>query len=101
VSEPVRYELKHPLKFTFKGPDGEREETTAELSLRRIKGKDLRGLTADMSEPQQALHLIGRSSGLTAMQVDELDAEDIAALGEVIEGFMPPGLKTGPTPSGT
>jgi len=99
MSAPVTYQLKHPITFTFRGPDGEREETTSELTLRRIKGKDLRGMPP--GEVDQALHLIGKCTGLTPMQVDEIDAEDIAGLGEVIEGFMPPGLKAGPTSSET
>lgn len=99
MSEPVRYTLKHPVTLIFRGPEGEREEQLTELTLNRLKGKALRGLPAN--EAEQALHLIGKSAGLTPMEVDLIDLEDIADLGEVIEGFMPPGLRIGTTSSAT
>ena len=101
MSEPVRHTLKHPVTFTFKSGDAERQETTAELTLRRLKGKDLRSLDDCPGDVSMALAMIAKSTGLTAMQVDELDAEDIAELGEKIEGFLPPGLRTGKMSSGT
>ena len=99
MSSPIVYSLKHPLTFTLHGPDGARDETRSELVLRRLKAKDMRGMPTQASDA--ALHLIAKSSGLTAMQVDELDLEDVTALGEVIEGFMPPGLPIGATFSAT
>ncbi len=99
MSAPVTFTLKHPITTTFRGPDGERQEQTIELTLRRLKGKDLRG--APDNEADQALHFIAKSSGLTPMQVDELDLEDIAELGEVMAGFTPPGHRIGPTSSET
>lgn len=96
MSEPVTYQLKHPVTFKLKGPDGERDETLTELTLLRLKGKDMRG--APENEADLGLHLIQRSAGLTAMQVDELDLEDITELGELITGFTPPGAPIGKTP---
>lgn len=96
VSEPIRYQLKHPLTLTLRGPEGERQETKTELTLRRLRGKDLRGMSPGTSDEEKGLLLIGRSTGLSALEVDELDLEDIAGLGEVVEGFIPDGLKTGP-----
>lgn len=99
MTDPTRYALKHPLVTKFRGPEGEREETLTELTLRRLKGKDLRHAPGNQND--MVLHMIARSTGLTAMQVDELDLEDIAGLGEVIEDFMPDGLAAGKTSSAT
>ena len=95
-----RHTLVHPLSVTFKGPDGEREETITEVIVRRPKGKDLRVADQYPGEVAQSLALMARLTGLDPKQVDELDAEDIAAIGAIIESFTPPGLRTGKTSSG-
>lgn len=93
--------LKHPITCTLKGPEGDREETISEVTLRRIKGKDLRVVDTVTGEVAATLALISKISGLPIAQVDQLDAEDIAVIGAMIEDFMPPGLLTGKTPSAT
>jgi hypothetical protein len=100
MSESIRYTLKHPITTRFRGPDGEREETVSEVLLRRVKGRDMRALSGITDQLAQGLTLMGKVTSLEPHQVDELDVEDVAALGEIIDGFLPASLRTGPTFSG-
>lgn len=101
MSEVPRYQLKHPVDLTYRGPDGERTEMVREVELKRLKGKHLRALDTNPGLMGALFSLISAMTGLTVGQIEELDAEDVVALGEKVEGFMPPGLQTGQTSSGT
>lgn len=76
-------QVKHTLlvPVTFEG-----QERT-EITLRRVKGKDIRDVEREPEGTGQALFLIGRLSGWPPEGVDELDAEDIEAISKIIEGF--------------
>lgn len=91
------YTLVHPISTTTKVNGEERTEVVSEVQLRRMNGGDIRILDTVKGENSQALSLIARLSGLDARTVDKMDAEDIAALGKIIEGFTPAGLQTGAT----
>ncbi len=96
------YTLKHPITVVFnKGKDDEREEQILEVTLRRLKGRDLRATDACPGQASMVLLLISKATGLTQAQADDLDLEDVTALGDLVAGFMPPGLLTGKTPSET
>jgi hypothetical protein len=93
----VEHPLKHPITQTFKAAGGQaREETLTEITLRRIQGGDIRWMERMANKPGLSLGLIGRLAQLDEATVDKLDAEDIADISEVIEGFLPDSLKTGP-----
>ena len=73
----------------------ERIET---VSLRRLKGKDMRIIDQLATTPMaMTLALIGKMTGLSAAEVDELDAEDVGELGNLVERIMPAGPSTGGT----
>ncbi|HEX9933446.1 MAG TPA: phage tail assembly protein [Allosphingosinicella sp.] len=96
------YELKHPIAVTINpGRDDERTEEIREVQLRRLTGKDLREIDRATGDVDGALRMISRMTGLTIAQVDAMDAEDIAALGDKAAAFTPPGRKTGGTSSAT
>lgn len=40
--------------------------------------------------------MIARLADLSEREIDEMDAIDLAGIGEIVEGFMAPGLPTGP-----
>lgn len=101
MSEPIRRELKHPLTLTLRGPEGERQEILSEVTFRRIKAKDLRATDDFAGDVAKSIALLSKSTGLPVAQIDELDVEDFVALSEVLEDFLPPGLRTGPTPLAT
>lgn len=81
--------LKHPVKFG--------EETVTVLEFRRIKGKELRRLPANPTTDDM-LKLAGALCGQPDSFIDEVDAEDIFAITELVEGFFPDGPTTGKTP---
>lgn len=101
MSAPVIYPLKHPLTTRFRGPEGDREETVTELTLRRLRGGDLRAGATIANDELKGLFYIGKIAGLETHQVDGLDAADIAELGGILDGFLSDGPKTGPTSSET
>lgn len=101
MSAPVIYQLKHPITTVNRGGGQEREEQITEFTLRRIKAKDLRVTDDHAGDVAKTLALLARITGQPVLVIDELDAEDLTALQDKVEGFLPPGLLTGKTPSGT
>ncbi len=103
MKAPLTYTLQHPIILSTRSADGaEREEELrpagATIVLRRPKGKDMR--VVDQFEGQNVaitLALIGKLTNLDAQEVENLDAEDMAGLGELVGGFVPSGRKTGGT----
>ncbi len=77
--------LKYPISV-----DGTRYE---ELTLRRMKGSDMIAVgklqTDGMSEAGITLALIALLCNIDEKVSNELDVEDIMALGELMESFFP------------
>ncbi|TIW97785.1 phage tail assembly protein [Mesorhizobium sp.] len=84
MTTDIRKQKRHPLveAITIDG----REVT--EAVLRRIKGKDIRDMERHESDLDKTAFIICRLAGWPPEAFDELDAEDIDALGKIIEGFM-------------
>src|SRR5947209_4557268 len=102
MGDAILYELKHPITITLRPKGGEeREETISETSVRRPKARDMRLLDRHPGKIAQSLALIGALTKLTPAQIDELDGEDVAGLGEIIGDFFPDGRPTGQTSSET
>lgn len=100
--EPIVYTLKHPVETHFRPKGGEeRIETLTEVTMRRPKARDLRVMDRYPGKVAQALALIQTLSGLNPAQVDELDAEDVTGLSEIVGDFLPDTPTTGGTSSGT
>ena len=57
----------------------------------------LDNFTGDVAK---SLGMIARLSGLTMIEIDELDSDDLTPLMAVVQGFTPPGLPTGDLSSG-
>ena len=93
-----RYTLLYPITTTFKGPDGEREETITELVIRRPVAGDLRVTDSVTGDVAKSLALLARITGVDQRALDKLDTVDLTALGEVIEGFTKAGPQIGKTP---
>lgn len=93
----ITYKLVTPLKMTLAGPEGEHEEITTELTVRRPVAKDLRIIDGHAGEVAKILAMIARLTGLAMVEVDNLSIADVSGLTNIIEGFMEPGLPTGQT----
>lgn len=80
--------LKEPLK--------EGSKTITELRLRRPKAGDLRALDTATGEVGRVLALAASLSGEFEKVLDRLGIEDFMTLNQVLDGFLPSGLGTGP-----
>lgn len=86
---PVTVKLKEPIAFGT--------ETITELSIRKPKAKDFRGLPMQPAFGD-LLDLAGRLSGQPRPVIDDLGAEDVMEVLNVVGNFMPGGRGTGTTP---
>lgn len=101
---PLTYTLKQDIELVTQPPGG--EETTEVLHaagtvipLRRPKAKDMRVIDDHQEAPiASIIALIGKISKLDPLAIENLDAEDLTALGNALAAFMPDGPKTGATP---
>ncbi|CAN5533470.1 hypothetical protein BH09PSE4_BH09PSE4_14600 [soil metagenome] len=91
----------YQLKFPISSQVGDDEETITTVQVRRPVARDFRAIDAVKGEIAQSLTMIEQLTGLMRVQVDKLDGVDMAAIGEIIEGFMLPGLPTGEISSAT
>ncbi len=80
--ESVIVKLKHPIS--------QGSETVTEVEVFRMKGKHLRGI-ADPSHMDSQLKIIGRVIDRNPKFVDELDGDDISAIGEAMGDFLESG----------
>ncbi len=80
MSERTRYDLRHPI---FVGG----EEITS-LHLRRPKARDLIRAQKVKDELEKVAAMIGDLAEVSPAVVQELDAADFAAVGELIGNFM-------------
>jgi hypothetical protein len=89
----IEYVLKWPIEFG--------QETITVLTIRRLKGKDLRALRESGAEITNSLETIARLTAQPRAVIDEMDSEDFTEVGKIIEGFTKSGQATGeePTPS--
>ncbi|WCT72052.1 phage tail assembly protein [Sphingomonas naphthae] len=93
----ITHPLKHPLSVTI-GTD--REEIT-HITLRRPKARDMRVADEAIGTVAGTILLISKLSGQPVAVIDELDAQDFDAIGDIVEGFTKPGRPTGGTSSAT
>lgn len=91
----VTHKLLEPITYTLKSSQGERVETTEEVTIRCPKAKDMRVVDRHTGQVAQGLAMIAQLTGLTAAEVDEMGVADVTAIGGIIEGFMEPGLPIG------
>lgn len=79
--------LKHPL--THGG------EQVTELTFKRLTLKDLMKMDSASGELAKIAKLIESSAAQPPSVVQQIDAEDLEAISEVLEGFLPQSLKIG------
>lgn len=90
------YTLKYPIT-------PQQGQPVTAVVLRRPKGKDMKAADKAASDFEGTLVLIERLCSLPGGDpvfpgfADELDVEDIEALGERVEAMLPRGQKTGAT----
>lgn len=85
-SEKV-YKLKHPVKLG--------DEIVSTVTLGRVKGKHLRAFPASNPTMDDMLELAAKVMGESALLIDEMDAEDITAVCDLLGESFPDGRRTG------
>lgn len=105
AAEPTK--AKRPTEVTvtlivpveLKDKEGKTVEKIESLTLRRLKGKDMRAIAnASAKGHGEALAtLICRSAQIPPSTFDELDGEDVTELGVVAADFIGGALPTGVT----
>lgn len=84
--------LKHPITRNVGGSI----EDVCEVTMRRATAKDMRLFDQFASQPMAlTLAMIEQLTGLTRIEVDKLDAEDVERLGELAMGSVGAGPTTG------
>lgn len=80
--ERIRYTLKHPVTYQTSGEgDSKVTHQITELMLApRVKGRHMKATDPARGPVEAKLLLISSLAGITRMEVDELDAEDIEAI---------------------
>jgi hypothetical protein len=86
--------LKHPFEFG-KDENGNTRQVES-VTLNRLKGKHLRKL-GGRPTMHDLLELASKSAGEPPALLDEMDAEDVMAVTEVIGDFLGGSLTTGET----
>ncbi len=90
------YALKYPVTVKHRANGGDvREERIEELSIRRLKAKDLREIDRQPGKMAQSLALIAALTGQPVHVIDDLDVADIEGIGEIIGDFFPGSLGIG------
>lgn len=91
------YPLKYPIEL--RNTAGDVVDTLTELQLRRLRGKDLKDVAnaVPKGHGEAMAVLICRCSGIPPSTFDQLDAEDVTAIGEIATGFIGGALPTGAT----
>ena len=96
------YALKHPIVVKTRDPSTgvETEQDPIKVVNHpvgiRMKGRDLRAVGHASNDTDRTLAMIAHFCKLSKAAMDEMDAEDIEALSEVVAGFRS-GQETGPT----
>ena len=85
------YTLKHPVEIG--------SETITEVRIGRMKGKHMRQLPADKSEYTMGviMDLAAKMMGESSVLLDEMDAEDLTEVCEIVGERFASGRQTGET----
>jgi len=88
-SIPYTYVLQEPIQWDEENP---RDKITVQ---RRLKAKDFKGISATDMKFDHMIGFISKITGEPTAFIEELDAYDMMKLTEVVNSFLPHGLKTG------
>lgn len=93
----ILFTLKHPVTIRYRKGGAERSEEIATLTMRRLHGKDMRGVT--QAGASAAIAAAAASAGWSGPKFDLLfdlmDADDATAALEVAAHFISSGRRTG------
>jgi hypothetical protein len=70
-------------------------EDVTSLTLRRLRGKEIRTMDKAIGNAGMTLGLIGTLAGIPPSSVDQIDGEDFTELAQVVAGFFGKSPATG------
>lgn len=91
MSRTVTHTLKYPITVTLKGPSGETEKVIEVINFDfpdRIKAKHLRATDGAVGEIGKTLALLAHFGDQPVKVLDEMDAQDLEALSDMLSGFQ-------------
>ena len=93
----ILFTLRHPVTIRYRKGGSERSEEIATLHMRRLSGKDMRGVT--QSGASAAIAAAAASAGWSGpkfdLLFDRMDADDATAALEVAAHFISSGRRIG------
>lgn len=87
-SVPYTLKLEHPFQWGS-------EQKTELLFSRRVKAKDMKGMTTGNIRTDDLMTILSRVTGEAPAVIAELDAADLFRAFEVINSFLPSGQMIG------
>lgn len=91
-----RYTLLYPVTLAFRQATGEtREETISHIELRRPTAKEMRLVDKSSGMVSMVIAMLAALSGHDESTIERIDAEDFAALAEMVSDFLPNGRTAG------
>lgn len=100
MSEQTTITLQHPITYQADKFDGGGQKELTEITLpTRVKAKHLRAMDEAKGEIGKALAMVRAMTGLPQAAIDELDADDVAAITEKLAGPLSGLPATGQTSS--
>lgn len=87
MSEAKTYTLKHPIEVRAKD-SGEVIERISALTFSRPTLRSMRAMDKAEGEIGKTIVLIAALTNQPPSVIDEMDAEDLLALAEVVQGFF-------------
>lgn len=91
--------MSEPVVITLRKPVRAGQETIAELTIRPVRGKDLRRLNPSDPPLVQTLNMLSWLSGQPMKVVDELEGDDLGTALGVVNDFLFATQGTGSKPS--
>lgn len=91
--------MAEPVTITLSKPIESGKTTITELTIRPVKGKDLRRLKPSDPPLVQTLNMLSWLSGQPMQVIDELEGDDIGKATEVVNDFLFATQRTGDSSS--
>lgn len=88
MSDPTSKPASGPITIALSSPVAFGKDTITEITIRPVKGKDLRQDKDTDSGMARTLAMLGRLSGQPMKVIDELEGEDLGRCIKVVNDFL-------------
>lgn len=95
TGEGKKFPLPHEIKLGVPITWGKGEARASVTVQRSLKAKDFKGIRANDITMDDMLKMVSRITGEPLAFIEELEADDLFKVIEVLNSFLPVGLATG------